>query len=121
MYSRKSVGPRMESWGSPTLTGYSNEDVPSKTTRSRLLLKKVEIRLNTRPEIRYDLSLWRRPTCQHLTKCSGISSATAWVVPDLIKSIAILSGTSVRRSAVDRKRLQVFQRHSIKTSKAAER
>ena len=25
MYNRKSVGPRMEPWGTPTLTGYSCE------------------------------------------------------------------------------------------------
>ena len=29
MYSRKSVGPRIESWGTPALTGYSREDFPS--------------------------------------------------------------------------------------------
>ena len=40
MYSRKSVGPEMEPWGTPALTGYSCEDFPSKTTRSHLLLKK---------------------------------------------------------------------------------
>ena len=44
MYSRKSVGPRMEPWGTPTLTGYSCEDFPSRTTRSHLLLRKEEIR-----------------------------------------------------------------------------
>ena len=48
MYSRKSVGPRMEPWGTPVLTC---EDVPSRTTRSRLLLRKEEIRPNTSPEI----------------------------------------------------------------------
>ena len=26
MYSRKSVGPRMEPWGTPALTGYPFED-----------------------------------------------------------------------------------------------
>ena len=28
MYSRKSVGPRMEPWGNPALTRYSCEDFP---------------------------------------------------------------------------------------------
>ena len=28
MYNRKSVGPRMEPWGTPTLTVYFCEDVP---------------------------------------------------------------------------------------------
>ena len=36
--SRKSVGPRMEPSGTPALPGYSCEDFPSRTTRSRLLL-----------------------------------------------------------------------------------
>ena len=32
MYSRKIVGPRMDPWGTPELTGYSCEDFPSRTT-----------------------------------------------------------------------------------------
>ena len=31
----------------------------------------------------------------------GISSATVWVVSELLKTLAILSGTTARRSAVD--------------------
>ena len=100
MYSTKSVGPRMELWGTPALTGYSCEDFPSRTTRSRLLLRKEEIRPNISPETPYDLSLWRRPTSQTLSKALGISSATAWVAPDLFKTLAILSDTTVRRSAI---------------------
>ena len=46
MYSRKSVGPRMEPWGTPALTVYSCEDFPSRTTRSRLLMRKDEVRPN---------------------------------------------------------------------------
>ena len=46
MYSRKSVGPRMEPQGTPALTGYSCEDFSSRTTQSRLLLRKEEIRPN---------------------------------------------------------------------------
>ena len=30
MYNRKSVGSRMEPWGTPALTGYFFEDFPSK-------------------------------------------------------------------------------------------
>ena len=48
MYSRKSVGPRMEPWGTPALTGYYCEDFPSRTS---LLLRKEEIRPNIWPEI----------------------------------------------------------------------
>ena len=46
MYSRKSVGPKIELWETPALTGYSWGDFPSRTTRSRLLLRKKEIRTN---------------------------------------------------------------------------
>ena len=57
MYSRKSVGPRMEPLGTPTLTGYFCEDFPLRTTRSRLLLRKEEMRPDILPEIPQDLSL----------------------------------------------------------------
>ena len=51
MYSRKSVGPRMEHWETPALAGYSCEDFPSRATRSHLLLRKEEINPNIWPEI----------------------------------------------------------------------
>ena len=51
IYSRKSVGPRMEPWGTPALTGYSCQNFPSRTTRSCLLLRKEEVRPNIWPEI----------------------------------------------------------------------
>ena len=88
----------MEPWGTPPLTGYFCEDVPSRTTWSDLLLKKEEIGPNILP---WDLSLWRRPACQTLSRALEISSATAWVAPDLLKALAILSDTTVRRPAVD--------------------
>ena len=50
MYSRKSVGPRMKPWLTPALTRYSCEDFLSRTTLSRLLLRKEEIRPNIWPE-----------------------------------------------------------------------
>ena len=42
--------------------------------------------------------MWRRPACQTLSKALDISSATARVAPDLLKALAILSDTTVRRS-----------------------
>ena len=51
MHSRKSVGPRMEPWGTPELTGYSCEDFPSRNMWICLLLRKEEIRPDTWPEI----------------------------------------------------------------------
>ena len=53
MYSRKSVGPRMQPSGNPSLIGYSCEDFPSRTTRSHLLLRKEEIRPNIWPEVKF--------------------------------------------------------------------
>ena len=51
MYSRKSVGPRMEPWGTPALTGYSCQAFPSRTTGSHPLMRKEEIRPNIWLEI----------------------------------------------------------------------
>ena len=45
--------------------------------------------------------MWRRTACQTLSKALDISSATARVAPDLLKALAILSDTTVRRLAVD--------------------
>ena len=45
--------------------------------------------------------MFSRPACQTLSKALGISSATARVAPELLKDLAILLNTTVRRSAVD--------------------
>ena len=45
--------------------------------------------------------MWRRLACQTLSRALDISSATASVVPDLLKALAILLDTTLRRSAVD--------------------
>ena len=111
MYSRKSVRQRMEPQGTPTLTEGSCEDFPSRTTRICLFLRKEEIRPNIRPEILSDLNLWRNPVCQTLSKPLDISSTTAQVVAsDLLKTLAILSVTTVRRSAVDREDLKPYRK-----------
>ena len=47
----KSVGPKMESWETPPLTGYSCEDFPSRTICGHLLPRKGRIRPNNVPEI----------------------------------------------------------------------
>ena len=47
----------METGGTPALTGYSCQDFPSRTTRSRLLLRKDERSLNIWPKISQDLGL----------------------------------------------------------------
>ena len=43
-----------------------------------------------------------------MPKALDISSATARVAPDLLKALAILSDTTVRRSAVDREDLKPY-------------
>ena len=106
MYSSKSAGPGIEPWGTPALTWYFCEDFPFRTTQSRLLLWKEEISSKIWPEIPLDLSSSRRPACQTLSKVLNISSATARVAPDLLKTLAILSDTTVRRSAVDQEDLK---------------
>ena len=52
--------------------------------------------------------MWRRPTCQTLSKALNISSATTRVAPDLLKALAILSDTTVRQSAVNWEDLQPY-------------
>ena len=47
------------------------------------------------------MSLWRRPKCQTLSKALNISSAAARIALDLLRTLAILSDTTIRRSAVD--------------------
>ena len=59
-------------------------------------------------EIPKDLSLWRRPACQTLSKSLDISSAKARVAPGLLKALAILPDATVRRSAVDGEDLKPY-------------
>ena len=101
MYSRKSVGPKMDPWGTPGLTGYSSKDFPSRTIKEEKKRRKEEITPNIWHEIPEDPSLWGRPACQTLSKTLDISRATARVAADLLKTLVILSDTTVRRSAVD--------------------
>ena len=108
MYSRKSVGPRMEPWRIPAFTGYSCEDFPCRTTQSCLLLRKEEIRPTIWLEIAWDLRLWRRPASQTLSKALDMSSAAARIAPDLLKALTILSDTAVRRTSVDWKDLKLY-------------
>ena len=61
MYGKISVGLRMEPWGTPALTGYCCQDLPSTTTQSHLLLRKEE---KKRPNI------WpETPKDQHTKFC----------------------------------------------------
>ena len=46
MYSKKSVGQRMDPWGTLVLIGYPRENFLSRMTQRRLLLRAEEIRPN---------------------------------------------------------------------------
>ena len=52
--------------------------------------------------------MWSRPACQNLSKALDMSRATTRVAPDLLKALAILSDTTVGRSAVDQEDLKPF-------------
>ena len=52
----------------------------------------------------------RRPAYQILLKAMDISSATARVAADLLKAIAVISDTTVRKSAVDKKDLKQYRK-----------
>ena len=73
LYSRKSVGPRMEPLVTPPLTGYFCKDFPSRITWSWLLLRKW--RKKTKYLSWNSISLWRRPVCHTLSKALDVSSA----------------------------------------------
>ena len=49
--SLRKVVNRRKMWRTPASTGYSCEDFPSRTTWSRLFLRKNKVKPNTRPEI----------------------------------------------------------------------
>ena len=97
MYSRKGLRQRMEPWGTPAFTGYSWKGVSSRTTWSRLLLRKDKVSSKNWSKDPWDLSLKRRIACQTLTKALNISIFTAVVVPDLL----VPSDTTLERPAVD--------------------
>ena len=68
MHGRKIVGPGMEPRGTPALTGYSCEDFSSRTTGSRLLLRKEEIKPHIWSEI---LKLVKKASMSKLVKSLG--------------------------------------------------
>ena len=105
MYSKKSVRSKMKPWGTPVLTEFSCEDFPTRTTWSCPLLRKEEVSPNIWDDILWKSGLLRRPACQTMSKALDISSATAGVAP-VLKTLAILPDTNVRRSVVDREDLK---------------
>ena len=109
MNSRKRIGPRMDPWGTPTFTGYSYEDFPSRTTQSRLLLRKEEIRPNIWPQIPSDLSFVKKTSTSNSVKTLGYIKCYSSISPSLVKSPSnSIRYTTVRRSAVDREDLKSY-------------
>ena len=80
MYSRKSVGPRMDPYGTPALSGNTCEDFPSRTTSSRLLLRKKRIRPNLSPEIPLRLKFVKNTSMPSLPKVTNHRKKTSRVV-----------------------------------------
>ena len=101
MYSRKSVGLRMEPWRTPALTGYSCEGFLSRTTE--LLI--TEKRRNKANDLTWNsirLKFVKGTSKADLVKSLGYIKCNSWRVAwDLPKALAILSDTAARRSAVD--------------------
>ena len=108
MYSRKSVG--MEPWGTPILTGYSCDDLPSRTTRSRLLLRKEEIRPNIWPEIPW-LKFVKKTSMPNPVKSLGYIKCYSSSSPRPVKSPSnSIIYTTVRSSTVDREDLKPYRK-----------
>ena len=104
MSNRKSVGPKMEPWGTQALTRYSCEYFPSKTTQSRQLFRKDKIMPNIWPEIPLELSLWRR-ACKTLSRALVIKYYSSSSLRPIKSSLVVLSDTTIRRLAVNREDL----------------
>ena len=96
----------MEPWENPALT-----DIFAKN-HSKLSI--TEKRRNKSKYLTWNsvrLRLWRRPAYQTLSKALDLSSATALLALDLVKTVAILSDKKIRKSAIDRgkRKIKVLQ------------
>ena len=99
MYSRKNLGRRMEPSGTPTLTRYSREDFPPRTTQSCRLRRKNK-------QAKYCACNFIRLEC--VKGSSMLSLVESIEIPDLLKVLARFSDTTVRKSAVDREDLKPY-------------
>ena len=61
MYIKKNAERRTKPWGTKTLTKYSCEDFPSRTTQSHLSLRKCKIKPNFWPGIPLEQKKVRPP------------------------------------------------------------
>ena len=106
MYNRNSVDASMEP--SRITATYFCEDFPYRTPPKPSITEKRQNKAKYLTWNPQDLSLWRKPAYQILSK-TWISCATArGVASELIKALTILSDTAIKRSAVDRKDLKPY-------------
>ena len=98
----------MDPSGTPSLTGYSCEDFASRTTRSRLLLRKEEISQISDQKFHKVYFCEEDQHAKLYRKALDVSRATARVAPDLLKALTILSVTTLRRPAVDREDVKPY-------------
>ena len=80
MYSSKNVGPRVEPWRTPALTGYSGKVLPSEPLKAICYGKTTKQLRILDPK--FHKTLWRIPKCQTFQKGLGISSSTVRDAPD---------------------------------------
>ena len=108
MSSKKSVGPRMDPKETPTLSGYSWEGFPFRTTWNHLLLNKRRnktkymTRNSIKPKFVQKANMPNTVKSLEYIKCYSLST------PDLLKVLSILSEATVRRSAVDWEDLKLY-------------
>ena len=96
MYSRKSVGARMESWGT-----FHPEPLEAVYYKEKKKLGQIS-------DLKFHRLRFMKKTNMPNPVKSNISSATYWVAQNLLKALAILLDTTVRRSGVDREELKPY-------------
>ena len=109
MYNRKSVGQRMESWGTPALTEYSCANFLSRTTQRTLLLRKTKY--GEISNLIFHKFVMETSIPKFIENLRYISIKVQ-VASDLLKALVILSYTTVSRSAVDLQSIKKTWKHT---------
>ena len=107
-YSRKSLGIRMEPWGTPELTRYSWKDFPSGTTTKLAITEKRwgKAKHKTRNSRRF--LFLKKTSMPHPVESLGYINIHSSSSPRFINILAVLWDTTVRRSAVNWEDLKPF-------------
>ena len=93
MYSKKSIGPRTEPYGTPDVTSVVSGRAPLTETRCLRVDRKDVIKLCVLPVIPYEVSLDRRRLCGTLSKALAKSRRIASVC--VLLSNAIIQSWTV--------------------------